>query len=263
MSYWTLYWHFCAESERAVRIAVVSDVHSNLAALEAVLQHAEEHKALDAVWSLGDFVGYGPQPNEVIALLSSHSLLAVSGNHDLAATGAIDTNDFNPDAAAANALNAADLTPESRHFLRDLPEITSASDLSCIICHGSLRSPSWEYLITEEAARTQFELMETPWSFVGHTHIPLIIEMEAGGTLQARRPQSGESLELSGRRLILNPGGVGQPRDGDPRAAYAIVDTQEQTVEFWRVAYPIEQTQALMAATDMPVRLIDRLARGR
>lgn len=258
-----VYWLFPADLEARVRIAVVSDVHSNLAALEAVLQHAEKRRALDAVWSLGDCVGYGPQPNEVIALLARQTLLGVSGNHDLAVIGALDTSDFNPAAAAAAAWNAGALTDDSRQFLALLPAITTSTDAECVLCHGSLRAPAWEYLVTEEAARAQFEQMTVPWSFVGHTHIPLIIEQTEDGELLGERPESGTLVSLQGRRLILNPGGVGQPRDGDPRAAYAILDIEAQTVQFWRVPYPIRRTQALMETAGLPEGLIARLRKGR
>jgi predicted phosphodiesterase len=246
-----------------MRVTVVSDVHSNLAALDSVLRHARDQRALDAVWSLGDLVGYGPQPNEVIARLAEHSALSVSGNHDLAASGRIDTADFNGDAAIACAWNAAELNEDSSGYLGALPEIASPSNATCVLCHGSLRDPTWEYMVTEDAAQAQFALMEVPWSFVGHTHIPLAIEMTKDGNLHARRPDSGDKIPLMGRRLILNPGGVGQPRDGDPRACYAILDTDTQTVEFWRVPYPVEKTQNLMSQAGLPIRLIQRLAVGR
>ncbi len=246
-----------------MRIAVVSDVHSNLAALEAVLTDADRRKALDAVWSLGDCVGYGPQPNEVLALLAQQPLFGVAGNHDLAVTGAIDTRDFNPDAAAAAAFNAAALNDDGRELLRTLPQVACDESAGFILCHGSLRDPVWEYLVTEGGARAQFERMTVPWSFVGHTHIPLVIELNDDGEIAGGRPESGTRLHLSDRRLILNPGGVGQPRDGDPRAAYAILDTTEQSVEFQRVEYPIERTQWCMADAGLPRRLISRLSAGR
>jgi len=246
-----------------MRIAVVSDIHSNVAALEAVLRHAEGRHALGGLWSLGDVVGYGPQPNEVIALLAGQPSLCVSGNHDLAASGQIDSNEFNGDAATACAWTATELTSDSGAYLQSLPQIVTNPDGNCVLCHGSLRDPIWEYMLSEEAALAQFELMEVPWSFVGHTHIPLVIEMDAAGDLQARRPESGDAIPLKGRRLILNPGGVGQPRDGDPRASYAILDTEAQAIEYWRVPYEIERTQRRMAEAGLPVRLIDRLAVGR
>jgi len=246
-----------------MRIAIVSDIHSNLAALDAVLRHAEGRHALDAVWSLGDVVGYGPQPNEVIVMLAKHSAVGVSGNHDLAAGGKIDTDEFNGDAAVACAWNAAAMTAKSLGFLRSLPEIATPPAGGCVLCHGSLRDPTWEYMVTEDAALAQFALMEVSWSFVGHTHIPLAIEMTEDGQLHARKPENGDTESLQGRRLILNPGGVGQPRDGDPRACYAILDTDAQTTEFWRVPYPVEDTQKMMAAAGLPVRLIQRLSAGR
>lgn len=246
-----------------MRIAIVSDVHSNLAALEAVLQHADKQNALDAVWLLGDCVGYGPQPNEVIALLARQSMLGVIGNHDLAVIGAMDTSDFNPAAALAAAWNAGALSDESRQFLASLPAIATPTDAECVLCHGSLRAPAWEYLVSEEAARAQFEQMTVPWSFVGHTHIPLIIEQTEDGEVFGDHPENGTLVDLEGRRLILNPGGVGQPRDGDPRSPYAVLDTEQQTVQFWRVPYPIGKTQTLMETAGLPERLIERLAQGR
>lgn len=246
-----------------MRIAIVSDVHANLAALHSVLEDAERRRGLDAVWSLGDFVGYGPQPNEVLALLRTHELTAVSGNHDLAATGGLDTSDFNDAAAAANRWNASQLTEDSAAYLRGLAPVVSQDAARAIICHGSLREPAWEYVITEEAARGQFERMDGPWSFVGHTHIPLVIEEAEHGEILADRPDDGDTISLGDRRLIVNAGGVGQPRDGDPRAAYAILDTADLTVTFHRVTYPIRETQALMEQAGLPIRLIRRLEQGR
>ena len=214
------------------RIAVLSDVHANLAALRAVLVDAEQRQALDRVWCLGDFVGYGPQPNEVLAELRVQDTIGVSGNHDLAAIGVIDTDDFNPAAKEACRWNADRLTDDSLHFLGALASMVNDDATRAVLCHGSLRSPVWEYVITEEAARAQFSLMETPWSFVGHTHIPLVVEERAGGELRAQRVHDGDVVLLGERRLILNPGGIGQPRDGDPRASYAIFDTSASTVEF-------------------------------
>jgi predicted phosphodiesterase len=245
-----------------MRIAVVSDVHANLAALRAVLDDADRRRGLDGVWCLGDCVGYGPQPNEVLALLRQYQLTAVSGNHDLAAVGAIDTDEFNPAAAAASRWGAERLSGDSLQFLESLTPVVSDEQTQIVFCHGSLRSPAWEYVISEEAAQAHFDLMELPWSFVGHTHIPLVIEDRKRGGLRARRIRDGDRIVLRERRLILNPGGVGQPRDGDPRASYGILDTDAETVEFHRVPYPIAETQALMQAAGLPESLIRRLERG-
>jgi predicted phosphodiesterase len=246
-----------------MRIAVLSDLHANLAALEAVLEDAERRRGLDRVWCLGDFVGYGPQPNEVLTLLRSHAPVGVSGNHDLAAVGAIETDDFNPAAAEASRWGAEQLDADSRRFLETLAPVIDEQQTNSVLCHGSLRSPAWEYVITEEAAQAQFALMAVPWSFVGHTHIPLVIEEGDDGGLTARRMRDRDSVLLGDRRMIVNPGGVGQPRDGDPRASYAILDTDAALVEFYRVPYAVRQTQALMEAAGLPDSLIQRLAHGR
>jgi diadenosine tetraphosphatase ApaH/serine/threonine PP2A family protein phosphatase len=244
-----------------VRIAVLSDVHSNLAALEAVLADAEARRALDEVWSLGDLVGYGPQPCECLARLRQYRLRSVAGNHDLAATGAIDTSDFNPTAALANQWNAAQLGEGERAFLASLPLTihTESMDLT----HGSLREPVWEYMFTLEAAIEQFRRMQSPYSLVGHTHVPLVFsEARRGATPGYAQPEDGESLNLGKRRLIINPGGVGQPRDGDPRAAYAVLDDKAMTVTFHRVEYDVDRTRRLIADAGLPARLGDRLLEG-
>jgi diadenosine tetraphosphatase ApaH/serine/threonine PP2A family protein phosphatase len=245
-----------------VRITIVSDVHANLAALEAVLQHAEQRQALDEVWALGDLVGYGPQPGECLARLRGYPLYAVIGNHDLAAVGGMDTRDFNPDAAAANAWTAKQLSKEDSAFLSALPETLVRDGITMV--HGSLRHPVWEYIFTEDAAIGQFELQETPYSFVGHTHVPMVFEEVPGRRKPIIWPLSdGDVLELRERRLIVNPGGVGQPRDGDPRTAYAVYDADERTVSVFRLPYDIERTQQLMEQAGLPERLIRRLSYGR
>lgn len=247
-----------------MRIAVVSDVHANLVALEAVLAHAEGEQALDEVWALGDLVGYGPRPSECLARLRLESLLAVPGNHDLAAIGAIDTSEFNPAAAQANRWTATQLSDDDQTFLRGLERTAIRAPFS--LAHGSMKDPVWEYVITTLAALHQFAAMTTTYGFVGHTHIPLVIaeRREESATLgPVSEPHDGEVQPLGQRRLVLNPGSVGQPRDGDPRASYAIYDTEARSVRFHRVAYEIERTQQQMSEAGLPKSLIARLAVGR
>jgi diadenosine tetraphosphatase ApaH/serine/threonine PP2A family protein phosphatase len=245
-----------------MRLAVVSDVHSNLAALEAVLHHAEGENALDELWVLGDLVGYGPQPSECLALLRRYELRVVAGNHDLAAVGSIDTRDFNAAAATANRWNALQLGDQEKDFLRGLPRKLVLNAVSLV--HGSLRGPVWEYMLSIDAALAQFRLMTTPFSLVGHTHVPLLFEEgRGGGEPEASLLQDGEVLELGDTRLIINPGGVGQPRDGDPRAAYAVYDVEAATFTFHRVQYDIARTQQAMTDADLPPKLIERLSHGR
>ncbi len=245
-----------------MRIAVLTDVHANIDALDAVLAHAEERDALEQVWVLGDLVGYGPQPGACLARLKDYTLRAVIGNHDLAAVGGMDTREFNPEAAAANAWTAEQLTLDEAEFLRSLPETLVLDEITLV--HGSLRRPVWEYIFSSDVANVQFELQTTPYSFVGHTHVPMVFEEVPGRRYPITFPLSdGDVLKLGERRLIVNPGGVGQPRDGDPRSAYAIYDTSERTVSLYRVPYDIERTQEAMARAGLPERLIRRLTFGK
>ena len=249
-------------TDGTMRAAIVSDVHSNLAALEAVLAHAESLNALDQVWALGDLVGYGPQPSECLARLRQYDFRSVAGNHDLAVVGAIDTSDFNPAAATANHWTADRIGDVEREYLRTLPKNLTIDGISLV--HGSLRDPVWEYMYSIDAAVAQFANMKTRFSLVGHTHVPLVFEEARDGQDPGyRQIENGETIELGDRRLILNPGGVGQPRDGDARSAYAVFDSNARTLSFYRVPYDIERTQALMAEAGLPARLISRLSRGR
>jgi diadenosine tetraphosphatase ApaH/serine/threonine PP2A family protein phosphatase len=195
-------------------------------------------------------------------LLRRYPLVAIAGNHDRAATGDLSTDNFNPDAARATAWTTDQLTEDEVEFLRNLPEVVLREPVTMV--HGSLRMPVWEYIFSHEAAVAQFERQQTPYSFVGHTHLPMIFEEVAGRSRPIMFPLSdGDVVDLGERRLILNPGGVGQPRDGDPRAAYAVYDTDDCTVSFFRIPYDIAATQQAMTAAGLPERLIRRLAFGR
>lgn len=242
----------------SVRVAIVSDIHSNLAALQAVVEHAA---AVDAVWCLGDIVGYGPQPNECIALLRELGGFAVSGNHDLAATGQMGVEEFNDAAADAARWTAGHLTEESIAYLHGLPPIVIEGDFTMV--HGSLRWPEWEYLLSSEQAQAQFELQSTPYSLVGHSHLPFVFREEASSPPSLERAPSGACAVLENGRLIINPGSVGQPRDGDPRAGYALYDSASATVTHHRVEYDIDATQREMRVAELPDWLIDRLSEGR
>jgi predicted phosphodiesterase len=243
-----------------VRVAVVADIHANLEAFRSVLEDARTGGPIDAVWSLGDLVGYGPEPSACIALLRSYPHWTVAGNHDLAATGAIGIDDFNPFAAEAARWTASTLSEVEKLWLRGLPEVLVQDDFTLV--HGSLRDPVWEYLVSPAAAEAHFALQTTPFSLVGHSHIPLCFK-ENGAWVDAEALQDGETVELGGNRLILNPGGVGQPRDGDSRASYATLDTEARRWQLHRVAYNIAATQRKMLAVGLPEYLIERLARGR
>ena len=248
-----------------MRILVVSDIHANLTALDTVVRDAEEDGAIDGVWSLGDNVGYGPQPAECLARLRELNATIIAGNHDRAATGAMGIEEFNSDAATAALWTREHLSEDDKAFLDKLPEVSKPVD-SFTIVHGTLKYPVWEYLYSYETAQGHLELQETPFSFVGHTHVPLRVveDKQQPRGCELYRLDDGDVTELTDEaRLVLNPGSVGQPRDGDPRASYAIYDTDQQTVTMKRVEYEFAKTQELMREADLPVWLIDRLAVGR
>jgi diadenosine tetraphosphatase ApaH/serine/threonine PP2A family protein phosphatase len=236
-----------------MRIAVLSDIHSNLAALDAVRAELPAH---DELWVLGDIVGYGPQPNEVIRTLQEMGARSVLGNHDGAAIGTIDTRDFNPDAAAAIKWTATVLDDNARAYLTSLPQVRCESDLTAV--HGSPRDPIWEYITSTSIAMANLEAFDTRLCLFGHTHLPIVFAAQDGrGTALAAIPD--EPVSLDAQRLLLNPGSVGQPRDGNPASSYLLVDTDANVAEFHRVAYDVGQTQRLMRQADLPARLVERL----
>ena len=239
-----------------MRVAVLSDIHSNLPALEAVLAALPE---VDALWQLGDVVGYGPHPVEVIDRLSAQRAGGVRGNHDAAALGDIDTEWFNGDARTAVEWSGTQLTPTARTWLGALPTTSRESEFT--LAHASPRDPVWEYVYSASIAAAVFDAFDTTHCLVGHTHVPLVFRQVHGG-IETLDPRVGEILQLDERRTILNPGSVGQPRDGDPRASAMVLDTEALTATWLRVPYPIEETQAAMRSAGLPGRLVERLSYG-
>jgi diadenosine tetraphosphatase ApaH/serine/threonine PP2A family protein phosphatase len=243
-----------------MRCLVLSDIHSNLEAFEAVLNDAGP---VDQVWCLGDVVGYGPDPNGCVDLLKSMPHVCIAGNHDWATLGKLDLRDFNPDAREANLWNRQQLTPANLAYLEALPQTLVQGQFTLI--HGSPRHPIWEYILYASTAQINFEYFSTPFCFVGHTHTPVIFglyNVEDTQRCEALVPSLNEPLSLGPERLILNPGSVGQPRDGDPRASYALLDLEALSVEYRRVLYPVEKTQAKMMDHNLPLRLVLRLGYG-
>ena len=242
-----------------MRIAVISDIHGNFHALRTVLEAVAEERP-DAIWCLGDTVGYGPKPNECCAVLEQSSDLCLAGNHDLLALGkTVLEGDFNPDAASAGSWTAAELTAGSRTFLDGLePQArTDAADLY----HASARDPVWEYVLSGEAARATFEVSASPLVLVGHSHIPLTISLQ-GDRIEGGHAPAGTEVDLSEGRWLCNPGSVGQPRDRDRRAAWLLVDLEAQSASFRRVDYDVAATQAEMRSAQLPEPLAERLAHG-
>ena len=242
---------------RTMRVAVISDVHANRHALDAVLAAVDAERP-DAVWCLGDTVGYGPQPNECCDLVGDRSDLCLVGNHDLVVLGDLAVSDFNEEAAAAASWTSDVLTDSARDFLAGLKPEGEASGVS--MYHASARDPVWEYILSEEAARATFELAPDDLILVGHSHVALALRLDDGRVAGGLAP-AGTDVALEGRWL-LNPGSVGQPRDGDPRAAWVLLDLERPAASFRRVTYPVRETQAEMRARGLPVSLAARLERG-
>lgn len=246
-----------------MKALIASDIHSNLEALDAVIADAESAGGFNQLWSLGDLVGYGPNPSEVIDALRERDHLAVVGNHDLAAVGDIGLEWFNPIAADANAWTASVLDDDRKGFIRAQPRVLEVDDHEFTLVHGSLRDPIWEYVTTSSAVRACLSRCETHRCLVGHTHIPITCRMDAAGEISVIPPRPDDPLPLRQDRLLINPGSVGQPRDGDPRASYAIYDSAAQTLTYRRAEYDIEKTQRKILSLGLPPFLSDRLARGR
>ena len=241
-----------------MRVAVISDIHANLHALEAVLDEIDAEPP-DALWCLGDLVGYGARPNECCAIVRERADVCLLGNHDLVALGRIDIGDFNPEAAAAAAWSRDALDDESRAFLESLAP--SAGVEQAQLFHASARDPVWEYVLTDEAALATLLLTTADVVLVGHSHVALAIALD-GDTVRGGLAPGGSEVELRGARLLLNPGSVGQPRDGDPRAAWLLLDFDRRFASFRRAAYPIERTQRELRAAGLPEALAARLALG-
>jgi diadenosine tetraphosphatase ApaH/serine/threonine PP2A family protein phosphatase len=241
-----------------MKVLIISDIHANFPALEAVLAQAQGY---DSVWCLGDLVGYGPYPNECIERVRQlPELLCLIGNHDAAVLGLIETSAFNPEARFVVNWTRQVLTPENRDYLIKQTARVVAENIT--LAHASPRYPIWEYLLDTQTAEANFQFFETQICLVGHTHVPVIYHRSNGtdGT-QAYIPEPNTQLILP-RRVIANPGSVGQPRDRDPRAAYAILDTETYQWDYFRVAYDIEAVQAQMEKLELPERHIRRLTGG-
>jgi len=266
-----------------MRYAILSDIHANLAAFRAVL---EDLHHVDRIWCLGDLVGYGPDPNECIDLMRRVPHIAVAGNHDWAVIGELPLSDFNSDARQSCEWTQKQLTPANLAYLAQLPTTIMQGNFTLV--HGSPREPVREYLLYPRAAQQNFAHFQTDYCLVGHTHVPTVFQgppllervdgsvtrpfHQIWATLgQNPRPEPDlpeilvrldAPLRLGIYRLIVNPGSVGQPRDGNPQASYVIYDANQDAVEYRRVPYPVEETQARMEAAGLSKRLVGRLSLG-
>jgi predicted phosphodiesterase len=255
-----------------VRLAIVSDIHANLPALEAVLADAQG-VGVDQLWCLGDVVGYGAHPDECASLIAERCALCLVGNHDLAVLGELDDSAFSPAAAAAVRWTREIATPETVEFLRGLEPADESREVA--LYHASPRDPIWEYVLWPDQAAECIAVQAARVSLVGHSHVALFFVMAEDGV---RRPpgqtiepedvakgaqaSAGTRLDLSEGRWLINPGSVGQPRDGDPRASFMILDPDAGTASWHRVDYDIAAVQAKMRVAGLPQSLVARLSLG-
>ncbi len=242
-----------------MRILVVSDIHANYTALEAVLKQAGQ---TDETWCLGDLIGYGPDPNMVVEEIRGlPHVTCMLGNHDVAIVGRMELAAFNGDARRSLTWTSNVLTADNMDFLRSLPHTTCVRG-EVTLAHGSPRDPVWEYILNTLSARLNFEHFSTPYCFVGHSHIQSVFHLdEHNDRVSMTLTKVGQPLHLK-PRLILNPGSVGQPRDRDPRAAYAIYDSGAGTWEPRRVEYDVAAVQQRVREAHLPEKHAVRLAEG-
>lgn len=243
-----------------MRVLIISDIHANMTALEAVLLDAG---TVDEIWCLGDMIGYGPDPNQVVECVRRLPNLTccLLGNHDVALLGDMNFAVFNTEARKSLIWQQENIRQENLTYLATLPQKTLVKD-NVTLAHGSPRDPVWEYILNTLAARLNFEAFETPFCFVGHSHIQCYFQLDASkDRVSLEIPAVDDVVQLH-PRAILNPGSVGQPRDRNPDAAYAIYDSQAQTWQPRRVPYDIESVQKRIRAAGLPEKHAARLADG-
>lgn len=242
-----------------MQYGIISDIHANLEALEVVLGDMDRRRP-DAVICLGDFVGYGPDPVTCVERLRPALAGAVAGNHDLAAVDALDIADFNPFAQAAILWTREQLTAPVRRYLTDLPQQITPNGFLAV--HGSARDPVEEYILDLHTAQANFDAASFRVCLVGHTHVPAVFVFD-GEKVTAAPLLPEQPLRLQPeRRYIVNVGSVGQPRDGDARASWLLLDTTARTAEWRREEYDIAGAQAAIRDARLPDSLAERLRHG-
>jgi predicted phosphodiesterase len=242
-----------------MRIALLSDVHGNLPAFEAVLADVDA-QGPDEIWCLGDLVGYGAQPDGCVALARERCNLSLAGNHDLVVTGEIPIADFSSSAAAAARWTQENIADETAAFLRELAPADPEREPA--LFHASPRDPVWEYVLSSWQAEECIDLMDARVAAVGHSHVALWFRRDDSGKMSGSAAEAGSEQDLSAGSWLVNPGGVGQPRDGDPRASWLLLDTGGWTATWHRVEYPIDEAARAIEEAGLPRVLAERLYTG-
>lgn len=242
-----------------MRVALISDIHGNLHALQAVLE-VIDGEDMDGIWCLGDTVGYGAFPNECVEIVRERADICLAGNHDLVAVGDLGISEFSELAASAARWTRGVLSEDSRAFLADLSPYRIGRRYA--LYHASPRDSVWEYVLSAGVASACFEAMPTPVAFVGHSHAPLHFT-DRNGEIAGQVARDGQRIRLDQGRAIVNPGSVGQPRDGDVRASWCVLDTEAQEVVHRRIEYPVADASLAILEAGLPPELGERLYVGR
>ncbi len=242
-----------------MRVAIVSDIHGNRHAFEAVLTDARDDGA-DEVWCLGDLVGYGADPNACVELAREHLAICLAGNHDLAVTGGLGIEEFSRGAAVSAKWTREVISQENLAYLRALSPSGVEGDWG--LYHASPRDPVWEYVLSDLLAERCFEEAAQRVCFIGHSHVALAFVRNDDGRVAGALREPGRNADLTDRQWLLNPGSVGQPRDGDPRAAWLLLDPDARRAEWRRTDYDIQGAQDAIRAAGLPDSLADRLGYG-
>lgn len=242
-----------------MRIAILSDIHANRHAFEAALADAHAH-AVDEAWCLGDLVGYGADPNACVRLAREHCAICLAGNHDLVVAGVMPMDDFSRNAAVAARWTQDEMDLDNLEFLRRLSPDGLENDIG--LFHASPRDPVWEYVLSSLLAEKCLDVQEQRVALIGHTHVALSFSREPGSSVDGQTRSGGDIAEIASGSWLMNPGSVGQPRDGDPRAAWLLLDTAAWTAEWKRAEYDIEGAAAAITAAGLPSSLAERLQYG-
>jgi predicted phosphodiesterase len=242
-----------------MRIAICSDIHGNRHAFEAVVAAAESDGA-DELWCLGDLVGYGAEPDACVQLAERHCAICLAGNHDLAVVDVLSLEEFSRGAALAAQWTRDVIAPETRDFLLSLKPEGGGEGFG--LFHASPRDPIWEYVLSALAAELCFDATDYRVSFIGHSHVALSFHRAVGEPATGTTRREGQEVDLTGGEWLINPGSTGQPRDGDPRAAWLLLDTEAMTATWRRAEYDIAGAQAAIRAANLPDSLAERLQYG-
>ena len=242
-----------------MRVAIASDIHGNRHAFEAVIDAAQEAQ-VEELWCLGDLVGYGAEPDACVALAAEHAAICLAGNHDLAVVEVLSLEDFSRGAALAARWTQEVISEETRDFLLGLQPAGEGEGFG--LFHASPRDPIWEYVLSGLTAELCFDVTDHRISLIGHSHVALSFDRQEGSPASGTTRKEGTELDLGAGQWLINPGSTGQPRDGDPRAAWLMLDTDRWTASYRRAEYDIAGAQAAIRAANLPDSLAERLQHG-